>query len=159
MKEDDNKMKWVHQDLKKYLEAKEYVDTLILPLIPFQLSDEDNVLKGANQNEATLVIMNEIEKELSGRVLLIPAYYYLQSADKEAELKRLNGWLEKLSEQPFNHIFTITSDLKWKKHDKDLAGELLMIPGIQSGDIHSKEVVTVIRDQVSQISELIRSYW
>lgn len=153
------KMKWVQQDLKRYIGAKEYIDTIIMPLIPFQISKDEEALKGANQHQAISIIINEIEKELSGRVMLVPNYYYIKTADKENEVHRLNTWIDDMAEQPFKHYFFITSDLSWKKHEKNLNSELLLLPGIQSGDIHSEEVAGIIRDQVSQISELIRSYW
>lgn len=152
-------MRWSLQDLERYSEAKEYIDTTIMPLIPFQLSKDNDMIKDANKNEAISVIMNEIEKELSGRVMLLPNYYYLKTVSKTEEVGRLNDWIEDVSEQPFTHHFFITTDLSWKKYEKDLNSELLLIPGIQSGDIRTPEIASVIRDQVSQISDLIRSYW
>lgn len=152
-------MKWVGSDLKRYTQAKEYVDTIIMPLIPFNLSHDSDALKKANQNEILTIIMKEIENELSGRIMLIPNYYYLYNADKSSEVGRLNNLNDNLSTQPFEHAFFITFDTEWKKHEKNLDGNLLWMPGLQSADAQSKEVALLIRDYVSQICELIRSYW
>lgn len=152
-------MKWISYDLERYTQAKEYVDTIIMPLIPFQIAGDEETKKRAMQSESLSIITNEIEKELSGRVMLLPHYYYLNSADKESETTRLNHLSGELSKQPFTYKFYVTFDMAWKKHEKDLDGHLLWFPSIQSEKLDSKEVVSIIRNQVSQICELIRSYW
>ncbi|MGM8365352.1 DUF2487 family protein [Virgibacillus sp. W0181] len=151
-------MKWSKDDLKKYVTAKEYVDTVLVPLSPFHYSDESHFDKSALQREALFIFSNEIEKELSGRILLSPDYNYIKSNSLQLETQRLNSWVEDARKQPFNHIFFITFDLNWKKYEQALEGHLLWLPGIQ-GDLHSKEMITVIRGQVEQLGELIRTYW
>ncbi|OZU90121.1 hypothetical protein CIL03_02980 [Virgibacillus indicus] len=152
-------MYWKKEDINKYVQAKEYIDTIIIPLIPFQLSQDNDLEKNAFQSEVLTVFSGEIERELTGRVMLIPTYTYLKSADKESEAARLNGWVEDAEKQPFNHTFFVTFDSSWKKHEQALNGTLLWLPGLQTGDLHSKEMHAIIRDQVEQISELVRSYW
>src|SRR5699024_11215380 len=98
-------------------------------------------------------------KELSGRVMLSPTYYYLKTADLKEELDRLNHWIADIQKQPFNEVFLFTFDNAWKKIEKDLEGNLLWFPGMKTGNIRSQEANTLIRNQVEQISELIRSYW
>jgi|SRR5690625_905298 len=152
-------MKWASQDLERYTQAKEYVDTIIMPLIPFQISPDNEAGKEAVQSEALSIIAKEIEKELSGRVMLLPSYHYVKSADKEKETARLNDLVKEVEKQPFTHKFFITFDMGWKKHEQDLQSHLLWFPSIQSKELESKEVVSIIRTQVLQICELIRSYW
>lgn len=152
-------MKWVATDLQRYTQAKEYVDTIVMPMIPFEITKDDEAIKKANQNEILSIISNEIESELSGRVMLLPNYYYLNKGDTEKEVDRLNLLTENLRKQPFEHFFFITFDMNFKKFEQSINGNLLWIPGVQSSDIHSKEVTMIIRDHVSQICELIRSYW
>ncbi|WP_106497414.1 YpiF family protein [Lentibacillus sp. Marseille-P4043] len=152
-------MQWLKQDLQQYIQAKEYVDTVIVPLIPFQLSQDTNLAKNAFQGEVLSIFAKEIEKGLTGRILLAPNYYYLNSESKEKEISRLNAWTENIFTQPFKHLFFVTFDASWKKNEQALDGTLLWLPGIQSGDIQSKEMHSFIHDQVNQISELIKSYW
>lgn len=152
-------MKWRKDDLEKYVQAKEYIDTILMPLIPFQLTNDEDIGKDAFQQEIMTIFANEIEQELSGRVLLIPSYFYLKDTEKAIEVERLNQWISETENQPFNHTILLTFDPSWRKHEKELAGDLLWLPGIQTGDIHSNEMQSVIRDQISQLSEIIRSYW
>ncbi|ASK63345.1 hypothetical protein CFK37_14860 [Virgibacillus phasianinus] len=152
-------MRWVQKDLLQYIEAKEFVDTIIIPLAPFHLSNDSELQKSGFQSEALSILMNEIERDLAGRVMVTPTYAYLKGADKQIEIDRLNKWQDDVSNQPVNHIFFLTFDSTWKKHERLLNGTLLWLPGLQSGDLYSAEMQTVVHDQVNELSELIRSYW
>ena len=152
-------MKWFSEDLKKYVQAKEYIDTVIIPLEAFHLSQESHLEKDAFQREVLSIYMNEIEKELSGRILLTPSYSYLKTSNLENEVERLNTWIQDIKTQPFQTIFVMTFDNAWKKVEKDIDCNLLWMPGMKSGNIKSTEAIQIIRSQVEQISELIRSYW
>lgn len=152
-------MKWTSNDLQKYLQAKEYIDTVIIPVQGFQLQQEKSVEKDAFQREVLSIYSHEIEKELSGRILLTPPYNYIKSEVLDEEVQRLNHWIEHMQAQPFKTIFILTFDNQWKKREKEITGELLWFPSIQTKHIHSEETGKMIRSQVEQVSELIRSYW
>src|SRR5690625_64565 len=152
-------MQWNSEDLAQYMDAKEYIDTIIIPLQPFHLSKDNQLQKDAFLRNVLSIYTNETEKELSGRVLLTPSYNYLKFTQLEEEVNRLNNWVEDITNQPFHTIFFMTFDMKWKKVESKLDGHLIWLPGIDSGDLHTKEAVKMIQNQVTQISELIRSYW
>ena len=152
-------MKWKKADLSQYKQAKEFIDTIIIPLVPFHLSNDNDLEKSAFQSEVLSVFTSEIENELMGRIMLTPNYNYLKSASKQVEVERLNLWIEDIQKQPFTHVFCVTFDASWKKDEQTMNGTLLWLPGLHSGDLHSKEMHALIRDQVEQIGELIRSYW
>src|SRR5690625_7074518 len=118
-------MKWNKIDLERYLESKEYVDTLLIPLFPFQLSLDQDIAKMAFQSEVLAILLNELEKELTGRVMLSPAYHYLNSETKDNEIERINGWIQDAKTQPFTHVFLVTFDTGWKKREGSLNGSLL----------------------------------
>lgn len=152
-------MKWRKEDLEKYVQAKEYIDTVLLPIIPVQYGDDEESKKSAFQQEVMNIFATQIEQQLSGRVMLIPSYLYIKDSEKEKEVERINQWIHDLKSQPFNHTILLTFDASWKKHEKDLEGNLLWLPGIQTGDIRSKDMQEVMKDQISQLSEIVRSYW
>lgn len=152
-------MRWIKSDLERYVEAKEYIDTLLVPLLPFEYSADVNLAKNALQIEILSIFLKELEKELTGRVVLSPDYHYLKSSPKEGEIERLNHWISDAKKQPFEHVFFVTFDSSWKKEESTMDGVLLWLPGSHSGEVQSKEIATMIRDQVEQVGELIRSYW
>jgi hypothetical protein len=151
-------MRWIKADTTKYLPEKEYIDTVLIPLIPFDPADDQQMAKQAFQRELNQVFTSLIEKEYKGRVFLSPEYYYLNDRAND-EVERLNRWVERFNKQPFEHIFLFTFDPKWKKHEKDLAGQLLWVPGIQSGNIQSTETQSFVKEQAHQISEFIQAFW
>src|SRR5690625_2096050 len=152
-------MKWINKDLNKYLQAKEYIDTIIIPLQPFQFSDENTIEKDAFLGNLLSIYVNNIEIELSGRLFLLPSYTYVKDNNLENEVSRLNKWVDHVMQQTFKHVFFITCDMQWKKNEKDLNGELIWLPGASTVDISSSEAKVIIQNQVEQMSELIRSYW
>ena len=152
-------MKWTKDDMEKYTDAKEFVDTILIPLSPFNIGEDSTLEKDSFQQEVLHVYVHEIEQQLAGRVLLVPPYMYLKKADKDVEVKRIEQLIEEIQKQPFEHVFYITFDATWRKHEAALQGNVLWVPSIQTGDLRSKEVQSLIKDQVQQLSELIRSYW
>src|SRR5690625_154216 len=152
-------MQWYKEDIEQYLNAKEYVDTVIILLQPFHLSHDKELLKDSFLRQALSIYANEIEQELSGRVFLTPEYNYLKSSQLENEVTRINNWVQDIKKQPFQSVFYLTFDIAWRKVESDLNGELIWLPGISSGDLQAKETVSMIQNQVTQISELIKSYW
>ena len=152
-------MKWTSEDLQKYVQAKEYIDTAIIPTLGFQMTQEKSMGKDAFQRELLAIYTNELEKELSGRVLLTPPYNYIKTNEMRNEVVRLNEWIDHIYKQPFTTIFILTFDNQWKKNEKELDGELLWFPSVQTSNIKSEETIHFIRNQVEQISELIRAYW
>lgn len=152
-------MKWIKKDIEKYVEAKEYVDSLVIPVHPFQLSEDEKLVKDTFDSEVLSIYANEIEKELSGRLLLTPIYTYVKQADMDEEVARLNQWIKEIKKQPFNHLFVLTHDVQWKKIEQKIDANLLWIPSLKPTDLQSQEAVQMIRSQIEQISELIRAYW
>ncbi len=152
-------MRWTKADMEKYKDAKEFVDTLLIPLAPFEIGDDINLEKSAFQQEVLHIFVHEIEQLLAGRVVLIPPYLYMKQANKDSEVERIKQFTDNAKKQPFEHLFYITFDASWRKYENIMDGTLLWVPSIQTGDLRSKEVQALIRDQVNQLSELIRSDW
>ncbi|RLL48215.1 DUF2487 family protein [Oceanobacillus piezotolerans] len=150
-------MRWHKTDVSQYVEAKEYIDSAVIPLISLDFSLD--IEKNAAQNEILEILASQLERELTGRLMLVPSYYYIKTGNREVEISRLNNWVEHIKTQPFRHVFFLTFDSAWKKEEQALQGSLIWLPGIQSGEINSKEMQGMVREQVVQIGELIRSYW
>ncbi|CDQ19509.1 Protein of unknown function [Halobacillus karajensis] len=151
-------MRWTKADTTQYLPEKQYIDTVIIPLVPFNPASDQHMVKQAFQRELNQVFTNLIEKEYKGRIFLAPDYHYLDG-QQEIEFTRVNAWIQKFKEQPFQHIFLFTFDNTWKKYESELDGHLLWVPGMGSGDIQSTETQSFVREQAHQISELIQAYW
>ncbi|MCP8616690.1 DUF2487 family protein [Salirhabdus salicampi] len=153
-------MNWSQKDVKQYVKAKEYIDTAIIPLLPFALNKKDEELeKMSLQKEMLDLITYKMENTYKGRMFLFPAYMYLETEDLQNECLRLNQFAQAVQEQPFKHLFYVTPDFRWKKVERDIDGHLLWLPMISNGDVKDDSTQTVIQDQVTQMTDLIRSFW
>lgn len=152
-------MQWSRESLKQYVDAQEYIDTLLIPLVPLKLKDVQDLEKNAFQRELLNILSNEIERELAGRIMLLPEYVYLANADLEQECERLNSWIQAAKNQPFEHILFLTFDVAWKQLEDRLEGHLLWLTSMQTGNLKSKEMHGIVKEQVQQIITLIRTYW
>ncbi|MDC3415367.1 YpiF family protein [Aquibacillus salsiterrae] len=152
-------MQMNRKDLEQFIEAKEYVDTLLIPLSPVSINGDEQGKKVVFQGELLQIFCNEIEKYYTGRIFLFPPYYYLVNGSYQNEVERLNKWVGAAKEHPFEHVFFLTFDHFWKKQEKNIDGHLLWFPTMTSGDLHSKENQSLIKEQIEQIKQLITSYW
>ncbi|MBB6452216.1 hypothetical protein HNQ94_000661 [Salirhabdus euzebyi] len=153
-------MKWNKKDMQKYVQAKEYVDTAIIPLVPFSFNKPDEEQIGLTfQNEVLELFVDRVERDFTGRVFQLPSYTYIMSNQLEHEVDRLNAFYQQINEQPFKHTFYLTFDSSWKRVEPKLEGNLIWTPVMKDGDLTSKETQKIVMDQIKQITELIRNYW
>lgn len=148
-------MKWSAEDLGMYTQSKEFVDTVLIPLVP--LSFGDQMLQSGSNNEFITILSLEIEKKLKGRMLLMPNFHYLSS--EESKLILLKHWTKKLEENNFKHIFFLTSDVEWKKNEKELEHPLLWIPSIPLESLENTQARDMIKQQVNQILDILTYNW
>ncbi|KGX84087.1 YpiF family protein [Pontibacillus marinus] len=153
-------MKWSYNDMEMYVQAKEYVDTFLVPFVPFSFSRNDEDTKRlALHAELMDIFVNEIEKQYKGRIVLAPSYSYLLDGDYNEEIPKLNGYVEHAKDNGFKHILFLTFDKKWKKRDSKLHGNLIWVSAGQTHDLQSEEAQNMIRTQIDQVMELITTYW
>src|SRR5690625_234509 len=152
-------MNWTRESIEQYVSAKEYIDTLLIPLTPLDFKNDQNMIKSASEREYLNVLSYEIEQQLTGRVLQLPEYVYIKNDNYNGDIDRLNEWSKMFNEDYFKHVFYLTLDINWRKHEKSLNGNFLWFPSVTSDHPRSAEMKNVVRDQVEQISDLIRSYW
>lgn len=152
-------MRWNANDLEMYKKEKQYIDTLVVPLIPISFTMNQKTSDLAFKGEVLSILMGELERELHGRVFLTPSFTYLQSKSLKGEINRLNQWIESILEQPFKHIFLISHDAHWKKDEQDLKGSYVWISNIPSTPLDSEETKRFINGQLEQLVDLFQTYW
>lgn len=152
-------MRWTTEDLEKYIQAKEYIDTVIIPLQAFQMTDEKSLVNDAFASRILAISCEQMEAELSGRVVLTPPYTFIKSATLGYEVNRLNEWVKHIKHQPFDNVFFVTSDMAFKKIESELNGHLIWMPVGKMMNVQSQEAKVFVQNQVEHISEYIRSFW
>lgn len=148
-------MKWTAKDLDMYMQSKEYVDTVLIPLVP--LSFGAQMKQTGSMNEFLTILSLELEKQMKGRILLLPTFHYL--SDELDKIKRLKGWANEVKENNFKHVFFLTSDFEWKKEERELENNLVWIPAIPLEGLEIEQAREMINQQVLQILDIFTYNW
>ncbi|UFU01296.1 YpiF family protein [Radiobacillus kanasensis] len=151
-------MQWKEQDMHQYIEAQEYVDTLVIPLIPIQLEKPNEIVKHAAMSELTEYGAKAIENQFKGRIFLSPSFQYFKSSSTKLDTISLQQWIAYYDHLPFKHVFLFTFDHAWKKVERELNASLLWLPAI-SGKVEDAKTSEILKEQLNQMMDLIQSYW
>jgi hypothetical protein len=149
-------MKWTGNDIDAYLQAKDYVDTAIIPLVPI---DWETELKSSVVMGEYITLLSEgLEREYRGRVILFPPYTYLKMEPTELKLKRLKDWETMLQSNGFKHVIHLTSDVEWRSHENEI-NSLIWMPAIPVSDMSADHKFSIVSDQIKQMMKIILEEW
>ncbi|KIV76705.1 hypothetical protein SZ39_0404 [Bacillus mycoides] len=149
-------MKWIVKDVEQFEQAREYVDTGIIPLLSISAAKEMKMV--VEQGEFIEALSMELEREYKGRVLLLPAFTYLVESQKN-EKDRLQEWTDHLQRQGFKHIAYVTSDFSWKEDMRDVQGDLFCFPSLSLEQFSDQAKREVIRAHIKNIMEMLEERW
>jgi hypothetical protein len=150
-------MRWVSKDIDQYYREKEYIDTIVIPLIPVTWKSE--IKSTVESGEFTVKITEELEKQLKGRIVQFPPFTYLKSENPEQKLQRLQVWKEELLQSGMEYIFYLTSDVQWKNNENLLGGSLIWLPSIPMQHMDFKYEQEIVSSQMKQILEIVTNKW
>ena len=150
-------MKWVSKDIETYLTAKEYVDTAVIPLVSVSFGNE--MMQSASSAEFITLLTSYLERQFTGRLLLLPPFTYLKSDNPEDIIQQMKKWEENIEKNEFKHIFYITSESDWKIYEKDLAGSLIWLPSLPLEHLNDTQKISMIESQVKQLLSLFTQKW
>ncbi|MCI0765740.1 YpiF family protein [Bacillus sp. TL12] len=149
-------VKWVVKDAEQFEQAREYVDTGIIPLLSISVTKEMKSI--VEQGEFIETLSRELEREYKGRVFLLPPFTYLLEQQK-GELRRLQDWTNHLQEQGLKHIAYVTSDFSWKEAETALSGHLFWLPALSLEEFSDQAKREVIHAHVKNIMVLLTEKW
>jgi hypothetical protein len=150
-------MKWVSKDIETYLAAKEYVDTAVIPLVSVSFGNE--MMQSASSAEFITLLTSYLERQFTGRLLLLPPFTYFKSDHPEDIVLQMKKWEENIEKNEFKHIFYITSESDWKLHEKDLTGSLIWLPSLPLEHLNDQQKISLIESQVKQLLSLFTQKW
>ncbi|WP_071395581.1 YpiF family protein [Bacillus tuaregi] len=150
-------MKWTSEDIDMYIKAKEYVDTIVLPLYPVALDEQ--IKKTAEMTEFINLLSVQLERQFRGRLIMLPGFNYLKSTDGDATLQDLLKWEREFMAKGFKHIVYITSDSDWKLVEAKLTGSLIWLPTIPLQQMDQQYRNTILKDQIQQLISLFVQKW
>lgn len=148
-------MKWIPADIEMYKKSAEYVDTMVLPLLP--VSFDEDMQQYATMTEFVSLLTGQLERQFKGRIFLLPGYSYIKN--NSGNLDALLAWEKDLLDKHFKHVFYVTSDSDWKQFEDQLNGSLLWIPSLPLDKMEDHQKVSIIEDQVNQLLTLFIRKW
>jgi hypothetical protein len=149
-------MKWNGKDIDLYLKEKQFIDTAVVPLLPIAIGSE--MKQAASQGEFIELLSLHLERQFKGRLLLFPAFTYLNTLEDHQKMDMLQNWEVKLKESGFSHIFYLTSDISWREQDKT-EGKLIWIPSVPLEHMEEQYKHSILEDQVKQLINIIVQQW
>lgn len=149
------KMKWKTTDIDIYFQAKEYVDTALIPIFPIGWGEE--VKTTVSLGEFIALFADELERQFKGRLVQFPPFTYLK--DEVEKQTRLAEWVRQLKEAGFQHVILLTSDVDWKRYEHELNGMLVWLPVLPLEHVEAQYKQEMLASQMKQIIQLITTEW
>ena len=150
-------MKWIPQEVETYLNAKEYVDTAVIPV--YSLSFGEEIKQSAAAFEFISLLTGYLERQFTGRILMFPPFTYLKSNNMEQVISELLKWEETVLQSEFKHIFYITSELDWRMYENRIGGSLIWLPALPLGNMSESQKIELIESQVKQLLSIFTQKW
>lgn len=147
-----NLMRFQSEDADRFLQSKAYIDTAIIPLVGI---DADQMKQTVSLGEFTILVADELERQLKGRVFLFPPHTYLEVSDRKHE--DILTMKQSLKDH-FQHVILITSDHKWKEH-AEISESLFLLKPVPLEHLKVELKQKVIQDSVEQILNFLLQKW
>ncbi|GLB57982.1 YpiF family protein [Cytobacillus sp. NCCP-133] len=150
-------MKWISQDIDMFLKEKQYVDTVVMPLLP--VSFRDDIKQSVAMTEFISLLSVQLERQFRGRLIMLPGYAYLKATPEPKLISVINEWEKELKEQGFKHIFHLTADSLWKGLEERLEGGVIWLPSLPLEHMDNNYKNSIVEDQVKQLLNLFVQKW
>jgi hypothetical protein len=146
-------MNWNSKDIPIFQEQKEFVDTVIIPLLLVD-GRADQIKHSAGTAEFLMMITSFMENQFKGRVVLMPPVSYTIQVNRKELGKE---WKDVLKEAGFKHQFFVSSDALWVTEASDL--EVIFTPSIPLEHMDQKLRQSVLDDQLRQVIPIFANRW
>ncbi|MBL3646739.1 MULTISPECIES: YpiF family protein [unclassified Bacillus (in: firmicutes)] len=145
-------MRWRITDAKDYLQAKDYIDTAVIPLINIKVGGHFKM--AAEKGEFTQLLSEELERQLKGRVYLLPPYTYVDRNEKTVH--GLQDLREELISE-FPHVVLLTSDENWK--NEHALGEIIVTPSVPLEHLNDSLKRKILDERTAEILNVLLQLW
>ena len=145
-------MNWNAKDMDTYIQQKEYIDTLLVPLLKIETNPEN--MKGSSSSTEFLMYLSTfIENQFKGRIMLLPPFSYTQSLDLDILAETL---MKDINLMGFKHVFYLTTDANWTSTELE---DVIWLPSIPLESMDKQLKQKIIEDQLRQVLPLLTKKW
>lgn len=146
-------MNWNASDMNLFLQQKEYIDTLVVPLLKVE-TVEERMKASASSTDFLMNLAGYIEQQFKGRIMVAPPFAYTPSMGLQQFGEVLSGDLSKSS---FKHIFYMTTDSQWTS--VEMPGKVLWLPAIPIENMDDRLKQSILEDQLKQLLPQLTEEW
>ena len=137
-------------DAMKSLSERQYVDTLVVPLV--ELAFDEDMVRKAEGNEVIQAVALETERQLSGRTMLSPTISYV---DAEAGRALAEQVTVQATASGFTHVLFISSDLRFKGSELPI----IFVPPLALKGMSGEQSQTMVQNFATQVITDLSSRW
>ncbi|ERG66581.1 MULTISPECIES: DUF2487 family protein [Exiguobacterium] len=137
-------------DAMKSLSERQYVDTLVVPLV--ELAFDEDMVRKAEGNEVIQAVALETERQLSGRTMLSPTISYV---DAEAGRALAEQVTVQATASGFTHVLFISSDLRFKGSELPI----IFVPPLALKGMSGEQSHTMVQNFATQVITDLSSRW
>jgi hypothetical protein len=134
----------------KSLSERQYVDTLVVPLV--ELAFDEDMVRKAEGNEVIQAVALETERQLSGRTMLSPTISYV---DAEAGRALAEQVTVQATASGFTHVLFISSDLRFKGSELPI----IFVPPLALKGMSGEQSHTMVQNFATQVITDLSSRW
>ena len=145
-------MNWNANDMDTYIQQKEYIDTLLVPLLKLETNPE-NMKSSSSSTEFLMYLSTFMEKQFKGRIMLLPPFSYTQSMDLDILAETLTKDIDLME---FKHVFYLTTDTSWTSTKLE---DVIWLPSIPLESMDKQLKQRIIEDQLRQVLPLLTKKW
>lgn len=132
-------------DVEKFLAEKEYIDTVIIPILSLDFA-EDKMKKSSSAAEFLMSLTGFIEQQFKGRLMILPPFSYMESIKNEEFPILLEAELKKSG---FKYVFFITCDHSWTSLKEEL--NIIWLPSIPLESMDKKVKTDILEEQLKKV--------
>lgn len=141
------------KNVTEFMAQKNFIDTVIVPLVSVDLTEEKMKQSGA-EADFLLSLTSFIEQQFTGRLFLMPPFSYSALNKNEEMPKQLEAQLHNIG---FKHVFFITCDHFWSNM-KD-SKNVIWLPAIPLESMDKGVKNSILEDQLRQVIPVFSTQW
>lgn len=146
-------MNWTSKDMSTYLVQKEYIDTLVIPLVKVDMK-MDNMKTSASSTEFVMHLASLIETQFKGRMMFTPPFAYTAATDLQ---QMAQTTFQEFYDTTFKHVFFLTTDHAWTS--LELPGQVIWMPSIPLENMEASLRQSILEDQLRQALPIFTEQW
>lgn len=141
------------QDVTQFQSQKEFIDTVIIPLLSVNLK-EDLMKQSSSSTNYLMSLTSFIEQQFKGRLMLMPPFTYLEQSKDSILPVKLQ---DEFRSAGFKHVIFVTCDQSWTSLKEEI--DVIWLPSIPLESMDPSVKKTILEDQLKQVIPVLSSKW